>query len=315
MAASRSAPLLPGQRSASHPQRAVTLGVMGGGQLGRMFVHAAQALGFRTAVLDADPTSPAGRVAHVHIQTPYLDADGLALLVDEADAVTTEFENVPADALRQLATRRPVGPGGDAVAVCQDRAAEKAHFRASGVPCAPFAVIDSEADLAAVADDLLPGILKTARLGYDGKGQVRVTDRAALEAAWSELGRVTCVLEKRLALAAEVSVIVARGAEGQVVQLPLQQNLHRDGILAVTTVPAARPPRPLPAPNASLPAWTTWACCASSSSCWPTVRRSTAPWWPTRWRRVRTTPATTASTPATSRSSSCRCAAWPACRW
>jgi 5-(carboxyamino)imidazole ribonucleotide synthase len=174
-----------------------------------------------------------------HIQTPYLDADGLALLVDEADAVTTEFENVPADALRQLATRRPVAPGGDAVAVCQDRAAEKAHFRASGVPCAPFAVIDSEADLAGVLDDLLPGILKTARLGYDGKGQVRVTDRAALEAAWSELGRVSCVLEKRLALAAEVSVIVARGADGQVVQLPLQQNLHRDGILAVTTVPAA----------------------------------------------------------------------------
>jgi 5-(carboxyamino)imidazole ribonucleotide synthase len=125
-----------------------------------------------------------------HIQTPYLDADGLALLADEANAVTTEFENVPADALRQLATRRPVAPGGDAVAVCQDRAAEKAHFRASGVPCAPFAVIDSEADLAGVLDDLLPGILKTARLGYDGKGQVRVTDRAALEAAWSELGRV-----------------------------------------------------------------------------------------------------------------------------
>ena len=239
MAANPTSPLLPCERSASHPQRAVTLGVMGGGQLGRMFVHAAQALGFRTAVLDADPTSPAGLVAHVHIQTPYLDADGLALLADEADAVTTEFENVPAEALRQLASRRPVAPGGDAVAVCQDRAAEKAHFRASGVPCAPYAVIGSEAELAAVPDDLLPGILKTARLGYDGKGQVRVTDRAALEAAWSELGRVTCVLEKRLALAAEVSVIVARGADGQVVQLPLQQNLHRDGILAVTTVPAS----------------------------------------------------------------------------
>ncbi len=230
--------LLPGTRSASHPQRDTTLGVMGGGQLGRMFVHAAQALGFRTAVLDADPGSPAGVVAHEHVRAAYLDADGLARLAEQADAITTEFENVPAEALRLLARQRPVAPGGDAVAVCQDRAAEKAHFRASGVPCAPYAVISGEAELLAVPDLLLPGILKTARLGYDGKGQVRVADRAALAAAWAELGSVTCVLEQRLALASEVSVIVARGADGQVVQLPLQGNLHRDGILAVTTVPA-----------------------------------------------------------------------------
>jgi 5-(carboxyamino)imidazole ribonucleotide synthase len=233
-----SAALLPGDRSPADPTRAVTLGVMGGGQLGRMFVHAAQALGFRTAVLDPDATSPAGLVAHAHVSTAYLDAAGLARLADEADAITTEFENVPAEALRRLAERRPVAPGGDAVAVCQDRAAEKAHFHASGVPCAPYAVIATQAHLAAVPDALLPGILKTARLGYDGKGQVRVADRAALTAAWAELGQVTCVLEQRLALAAEVSVIVARGADGAVVHFPLQGNLHRDGILAVTTVPA-----------------------------------------------------------------------------
>jgi 5-(carboxyamino)imidazole ribonucleotide synthase len=230
--------LLPGDRAAAKPERALTLGVMGGGQLGRMFVHAAQQLGFRTAVLDPDATSPAGLVAHAHVQAEYLDAAGLQALADTADAITTEFENVPAEALRRLAERRPVAPSGDAVAVCQDRAAEKAHFVDCGVPVAPHAVIADEATLAAVPDDLLPGILKTARLGYDGKGQVRVADRAALQAAWAELGRVTCVLEKRLPLAFEVSVIVARGADGRVVAFPLQQNLHRDGILAVTTVPA-----------------------------------------------------------------------------
>jgi len=230
--------LLPGDRAAADPERALTLGVMGGGQLGRMFVHAAQQLGFRTAVLDPDATSPAGLVAHSHVQAEYLDEAGLQALADTADAITTEFENVPAEALRRLAERRPVAPSGDAVAVCQDRAAEKAHFVGCGVPVAPHAVIEDEATLAAVSDDLLPGILKTARMGYDGKGQIRVADRAALEAGWAELGRVTCVLEKRLPLAFEVSVIVARGRDGRVVAFPLQQNLHRDGILAVTTVPA-----------------------------------------------------------------------------
>ena len=230
--------LLPGDHAAADPERALTLGVMGGGQLGRMFVHAAQQLGFRTAVLDPDATSPAGLVAHAHVQAEYLDEAGLQALADTADAITTEFENVPAEALRRLAERRPVAPSGDAVAVCQDRAAEKAHFVGCGVPVAPHAVIADEATLAAVSDDLLPGILKTARIGYDGKGQIRVADRAALEAGWAELGRVTCVLEKRLPLAFEVSVIVARGRDGRVVAFPLQQNLHRDGILAVTTVPA-----------------------------------------------------------------------------
>ena len=230
--------LLPGDRAAADPERALTLGVMGGGQLGRMFVHAAQQLGFRTAVLDPDATSPAGLVAHAHVQAEYLDEAGLQALADTADAITTEFENVPAEALRRLSERRPVAPSGDAVAVCQDRAAEKAHFVGCGVPVAPHAVIADEAALAAVSDDLLPGILKTARMGYDGKGQIRVADRAALEAGWAELGRVTCVLEKRLPLAFEVSVIVARGRDGRVVAFPLQQNLHRDGILAVTTVPA-----------------------------------------------------------------------------
>ncbi|MDT7837425.1 5-(carboxyamino)imidazole ribonucleotide synthase [Aquabacterium sp. OR-4] len=215
-----------------------TLGVMGGGQLGRMFVQAAQAMGYFTAVLDADPASPAGLVAHYHIDTGYLDEQGLAQLMQRSAAITTEFENVPAAALVTLGAHRPVAPAAEAVAICQDRAEEKALFRRAGVPCAPHARIETEAELAAVPDSLLPGILKTARLGYDGKGQVRVADRAALAAAWAQLRQVPCVLEAMLPLALELSVVVARNAFDDVVQLPVQQNLHRDGILAVTQVPA-----------------------------------------------------------------------------
>ncbi|MBP6406094.1 MAG: 5-(carboxyamino)imidazole ribonucleotide synthase [Ramlibacter sp.] len=219
-----------------------TLGVMGGGQLGRMFAHAAQQMGYFTAVLDADPTSPAGLVSHHHVQTGYEDAAGLAELARLSAAVTTEFENVPAQSLRALAATRPVAPGGDAVAVAQDRAAEKAHFTRCGVACAPYAVIETAAQLAAVGDELLPGIVKTTRMGYDGKGQIRVKTREELAAAWQQLRQVPCVLEKMLPLAAEISVIVARGRDGQMVNLPPQLNVHRDGILAVTEVHAQAMP-------------------------------------------------------------------------
>jgi 5-(carboxyamino)imidazole ribonucleotide synthase len=229
-------PIFPGTVSADG--QPATLGVMGGGQLGRMFVHAAQRLGYFTAVLDPDPQSPAGRVSHHHVQTGYSDAAGLVQLAAVSAAITTEFENVPADALRRLAETRPVSPAGDSVAIAQDRVAEKSHFTAcasvSGVSCAPYAVIDSEAALAGVGDELLPGILKTATMGYDGKGQVRVADRAALAAAWRGLKGVVCVLEKMLPLKAECSVIVARGRDGQIVGFAPQRNVHVDGILAVT---------------------------------------------------------------------------------
>jgi 5-(carboxyamino)imidazole ribonucleotide synthase len=214
----------------------ITLGVMGGGQLGRMFVHAAQRMGYFTAVLDPDPLSPAGRVSHHHIQTAYTDPAGLQQLSDRCVAVTTEFENVPAQALAQLAHARTVSPGAEAVAIAQDRAREKSHFESCGVPVAPYAVIETPVQLAVVPDDLLPGILKTASMGYDGKGQVRVRTQVELAAAWADLKNVPCVLEKMLPLQLECSVIVARGADGACVNLPVQRNLHRDGILAVTEV-------------------------------------------------------------------------------
>ena len=219
-------PLLPGS----------TLGVLGGGQLGRMFVHAAQRLGYATAVLDPDAESPAGLVSHVHLQADYVDPDALRRLARESSAVTTEFENVPAQALQALAAHVPVSPGAEAVSIAQDRAREKAHFARCGVPCAPHAIIETEAQLGAVDDALLPGILKTSRLGYDGKGQVRVGTRAELTAAWDALKRVPCVLERLLPLASECSVVVARGGDGAMVHLPIQRNTHRDGILAVTEV-------------------------------------------------------------------------------
>jgi 5-(carboxyamino)imidazole ribonucleotide synthase len=213
-----------------------TLGVMGGGQLGRMFVHAAQAMGYFTAVLDPDAASPAGLVSHHHIQTDYLDEQGLAQLVQRCAAITTEFENVPAPALLRLGAHRPVAPASEAVAIAQDRAAEKAHFVRCGVPVTPHAVIETAEQLNGVTADLLPGILKTSRMGYDGKGQIRVNTREALGAAWAELKGVPSVLEKMLPLQAECSVIVARGADGQMVNFPVQLNLHREGILAVTSV-------------------------------------------------------------------------------
>ena len=215
-----------------------TLGVLGGGQLGRMFAQAAQSSGYAVAVLDPDAASPAGRIAHEHIEAAYLDAQGLARLADVAAAITTEFENVPASALERLAARRPVYPGAESVATCQDRAAEKAAFRRCRVPCAPHMLIDSGHDLEKVDATLLPGILKTARLGYDGKGQRRVANRRELGPAFADLGRVACVLEKALPLVAELSVILARGRGGAIVHLPVQENVHRDGILAVTRVPA-----------------------------------------------------------------------------
>jgi 5-(carboxyamino)imidazole ribonucleotide synthase len=214
------------------------LGVLGGGQLGRMFVHAAQQMGFATAVLEPDPASPAGLASHHHLQAAYGNAEALQALATLAAAVTTEFENVPADALTALARSVPVAPAAAAVAVCQHRGREKAFFQRAGVPCAPFVLIESAADLARAPASMFPALLKTATLGYDGKGQWSVTAPADLAAAWAASQEAPCVLEQRLPLQQEFSVIVARGRDGHCVHLPVQQNLHRDGILAVTRVPA-----------------------------------------------------------------------------
>ncbi len=217
------------------------LGMLGGGQLGRMWVHAAQSLGYRCMVLDPDPLSPAGAAADRHLQAGYLDAQALQTLGTSCAAISTEFENVPAQALEQLARLTRVTPHAHAVSIAQDRAREKAHFAACGVPVAPHRVLEQSEQLAAVPGGLLPGILKTARLGYDGKGQVRVATLADLPAAWQQLQGgssqvVPCVLEQRLTLQQECSVVLARASDGSCTHLPVQLNVHRDGILALTEV-------------------------------------------------------------------------------
>ena len=218
--------------------RGRTIGILGGGQLGRMLVHAAQAMGFRALVLDPDPASPAGQAADRLLCAAYDDPVAGAEMAAACASVTTEFENVPAVVLQRLSNRCRVSPAAEAVRICQHRALEKAHFLRSGVPCAPHARVENPADLDAVDGALLPGLLKTSQLGYDGKGQRRVASRAELATAWQAFERSPCVLEALLPLHRELSVVVARGVDGHCVHLPVQQNLHRDGILAVTQVPA-----------------------------------------------------------------------------
>ena len=217
------------------------LGVMGGGQLGRMFAHAAQAMGYKVAVLEPAADCPAGQVAERLIEASYADAAGLAELAQACVAVTTEFENVPADSMAWLGERAFVAPAASCVSIAQDRIAEKRFFvecaPTSGVMPAPHKTIASHADIDAIEDDLLPGILKTVRMGYDGKGQVRVRTREEVRAAFDAMKGVTCLLEKMLPLAYEVSVLTARGHDGASVVYPIAENVHRDGILFTTTVP------------------------------------------------------------------------------
>jgi 5-(carboxyamino)imidazole ribonucleotide synthase len=214
------------------------LGVLGGGQLGRMFCHAAQSLGYRVCVLDPSTDGPTGSVAERQIVAAYDDRRALTELGRLCAAVTTEFENVPAASLEHLAWQCPVRPAAAVVAVAQDRLREKAFVRSCGVPVAPHTAIGSAADVDAVDAGFFPAILKTARLGYDGKGQLAVADGAGLAAAWQELKSVPCVLEKRLSLRRELSVLIARGSDGATAVFPVCENEHRDGILAVSLLPA-----------------------------------------------------------------------------
>ena len=214
------------------------LGLLGGGQLGRMFCMAAQSLGYKVAVLDPGNDSPAGSVADQHVHADYLDPAGLARLASLVRAATTEFENVPADALAFLARNARVSPTASSVAIAQDRIREKTFLADHGFGVVPFAVLRSAGEAANAGDALLPGIVKSARMGYDGKGQVRVRTRDDVGAAFARMGGVTCVLERFVDLACEVSVIVARTAAGATTTWPVAENQHRDGILDASIVPA-----------------------------------------------------------------------------
>lgn len=215
-----------------------TLGMLGGGQLGRFFVSAAHEMGYKVWVLDPDPHSPAGQIAERHLQVAYDDYAALDELAQGCAAITTEFENVPADTLEYLAKFLPVRPAAAAVSVCQNRIVEKTFLKDNGLPYGPFAAIRSEADLEAANVGLFPGILKVARFGYDGKGQAVVNSREEALAAFRAFKGEICVLEQKLPLDYEVSVVLARDEHGNVECFPVGENQHRKGILDVSIVPA-----------------------------------------------------------------------------
>jgi 5-(carboxyamino)imidazole ribonucleotide synthase len=214
------------------------LGILGGGQLGRMFTMAARAMGYRVTVLDPDPDSPAGSLADAHIVAGYDDLAALDRLAETSVSVTTEFENVPAESLRHLARKTRVSPSAESVAIAQDRVREKRYISDAGLTVAPFLAIESAEDLDQDLNGHLPGILKLARLGYDGKGQIRIKTPEEAEAAFAQLGQKSCVLERLLNLRTEISVIVARTGPGEAITFPVAENRHESGILDISIVPA-----------------------------------------------------------------------------
>lgn len=212
------------------------LGMLGDGQLGRMFAHAAQAMGYKVVALGLETNGPLGQVAEQHITADYADEDALEQMASMVRAVTTEFENVPAMSLKQLSYTTRTAPAASSVAVVQDRLVEKSFISAQGVPVAAHAAIRKIEDLDTVDVELFPGILKATRFGYDGKGQAVVDSLEEAKQAFKELGEVECILEAKLPLAYEISVILARNHQEDIVVYPVGVNNHINGILSSTTV-------------------------------------------------------------------------------
>ena len=218
------------------------LGVLGGGQLGRMFAMAAHSLGYLVMVLDPDPLSTAGAVADKHLCADLDDAAALDEIVRTCAAVTVETENAPTAALERLARDVVVSPAAHCVAIAQDRIREKRFISELGLSPAPYAVVTSAADLdGADIAALLPGVLKLSRFGYDGKGQARIATPEQAHAAFASMGGAPCVLERRINLRMELSVILARGGDGRTALWPVAENRHKDGILDLSIVPARIP--------------------------------------------------------------------------
>jgi len=216
-----------------------SIGILGGGQLGRMLSVAASRLGLRSVIFDPDPNAPAADVAFAHVCAGYDDRSALQAFADQVDVVTYEFENIPAGALDLLGDRIDVFPGRRALEVSQDRLTEKTFLQELGLGVAPFAAIDSEEALeSALADLGGPAILKTRRLGYDGKGQVRIAPGGSAAQAFAEMQGAAAILEGFVEFEREISVIGARGRDGAVACFDPGENVHRDGILHTTTLPA-----------------------------------------------------------------------------
>ena len=216
-----------------------TLGMLGGGQLGRMFVQAATAMGYRVIVLDPSSASPAGEIAHLHLQANYDDARSLKALAQSCSVITTEFENVPSSVLTHLEQSCVVCPPARAVEIAQNRLKEKQFAQTLKIPVTPFSAVTSEQDITQAFNNLdTPLILKTASFGYDGKGQAVVSTPDEAVNAWKELNLVESILERKIELVAEVSVVLARSTNEELAFFPVAENVHRDGILHTSTAPA-----------------------------------------------------------------------------
>ncbi|MEE8366664.1 MAG: 5-(carboxyamino)imidazole ribonucleotide synthase [Gammaproteobacteria bacterium] len=218
-----------------------TLGMLGGGQLGRMFVTAARTMGYQVVVLDPDVNSPAGGMASEHLQAAYTDHEALDTLARRCAAITTEFENIPADSLEYLAKSCPVHPSASALRIAQNRLSEKDFFTSIGLNTAAYIGIECEDDIVQAENFAFPAILKTATQGYDGKGQVVCKSFDELSAAFARIGGHQSVLEKKIDLAKEVSVVLCRSQSGEIDCFPLAENQHRNGILDISIAPAELP--------------------------------------------------------------------------
>jgi 5-(carboxyamino)imidazole ribonucleotide synthase len=219
------------------------LGLLGGGQLGRMFAMAARRMGYRVHTFSPEDDSPAGQIADLEVTAPYTDLDALRTFARGVEVVTFEFENIPTEAIDAVEALAPVRPSGMALHIAQQRAREKTFLADRGVPTVPFASAESFDELwDAVARVGTPAVIKTAAFGYDGKGQHKVTTPADVEHIWTAIGHQAAVVEKFISLQAEISIIAARGADGDIAMYAPFENRHRDHILDVTTVPAAIAP-------------------------------------------------------------------------
>ncbi len=216
-----------------------TLGVLGGGQLGRMFCVAARTMGYRVVVLDPDPQCGAGLIADLHIKAGYDDKAALEEMAKQCDAVTLEFENIPSSSVRFVADKTAVYPAAESLEIAQNRDREKQFAKNAGLQPVPYFALLQESDLQQAADEVgFPAILKSNTLGYDGKGQFVVNDFAELGVAYEQVGKVDCVLEKQISIRCEVSAIVARNASAELASFPVSENQHRNGILHMSIVPA-----------------------------------------------------------------------------
>jgi 5-(carboxyamino)imidazole ribonucleotide synthase len=216
-----------------------TIGMLGGGQLGRFFAMSARSLGYTVHVVEPDPYSPAAQIADKHIQAAYDDKEALQQLRESCAVITTEFENIPASVLDYLAEKTLVRPNAASMSNAQDRIDEKAFIKACGLLTAPYGVIRTSSDIAtAIKAIAFPCILKTARFGYDGKGQITANNIDEVRQGFAILGNIPCVLEQKVNLETEISVILGRNQAGESECFPVAENIHHDGILFKSIVPA-----------------------------------------------------------------------------